>query len=377
MNALAPLFGGDVRAANAYYRDKVQPTAEFLPGIGDVMAAGEAKDAYDQGNYGMAGLLGVGAAAGLVPGVGDAVQKGVKRGIRAYHGSPHDFDKFSLDKIGTGEGAQAYGHGLYFAESEGVAKSYRDDLSKSAYSNPNRTAHRAMFADAVPANQEVADRIVDLINQHNKTPEEAVRLVGIGKNKEYVEQNQEALTKVANNIKSALDNPNPGRMYEVNINANPEDFLDWDKPLSEQPESVRNAIISSGGMGDAGVYQLDDRWVFHKPGDWGHAQSQEDAMSALFSTATGADVVPKSNEALVKLREAGIPGIKYLDAGSRGAGDGSRNYVVFDDSLIEILRKYGILPAAVGTGAFMQMMEDDPERAQELHNYATSIRDGA
>lgn len=52
-------------------------------------------------------------------------------GIVAYHGSPHDFDRFSLDKIGTGEGAQAYGHGLYFAENEGVAKSYRDNVTRA------------------------------------------------------------------------------------------------------------------------------------------------------------------------------------------------------------------------------------------------------
>jgi len=44
-------------------------------------------------------------------------------GIIAYHGSPHSFDKFSMDKIGTGEGAQAYGHGLYFSDVEDVAKS--------------------------------------------------------------------------------------------------------------------------------------------------------------------------------------------------------------------------------------------------------------
>jgi hypothetical protein len=49
--------------------------------------------------------------------------------IVAYHGSPHDFEKFDATKIGTGEGAQAYGHGLYFAESEGVAHSYRDTLA--------------------------------------------------------------------------------------------------------------------------------------------------------------------------------------------------------------------------------------------------------
>lgn len=71
MNALAPLFGGDVRAANAYYRDKIQPTAEYLPGVGDAMAAAEAKDAFSQGDYGKAAVDAGAAAVGLVPGVGD------------------------------------------------------------------------------------------------------------------------------------------------------------------------------------------------------------------------------------------------------------------------------------------------------------------
>jgi hypothetical protein len=89
INALAPLFGGDVRAANAYYRDKIQPTAEFLPGVGDVMAAGEARDAFGQGDYLGGSLLAAGAAAGLVPGVGDVVQKGISKGAKSLrYGDP-------------------------------------------------------------------------------------------------------------------------------------------------------------------------------------------------------------------------------------------------------------------------------------------------
>jgi hypothetical protein len=49
-------------------------------------------------------------------------------GITAFHGSPHNFSKFDMSKIGTGEGAQAYGHGLYFAENPGVAKDYQKKL---------------------------------------------------------------------------------------------------------------------------------------------------------------------------------------------------------------------------------------------------------
>src|ERR1044071_3129715 len=50
--------------------------------------------------------------------------------FRAFHGSPHNFDKFDAAKIGTGEGAQVYGRGLYFAENPKVAESYKNNLSQ-------------------------------------------------------------------------------------------------------------------------------------------------------------------------------------------------------------------------------------------------------
>src|SRR5258705_5449124 len=62
-------------------------------------------------------------------GVGPAEANTLRAGIKAYHGSPHDFDRFDASKIGTGEGAQSYGHGLYFAENEGIARGYRNKLS--------------------------------------------------------------------------------------------------------------------------------------------------------------------------------------------------------------------------------------------------------
>ena len=50
--------------------------------------------------------------------------------LKAFHSSPHDFNKFILEKIGTGEGAQAYGWGLYFAENPEVAKYYRETFEE-------------------------------------------------------------------------------------------------------------------------------------------------------------------------------------------------------------------------------------------------------
>src|SRR5688572_28410905 len=92
----------------------------------------------------LAGLIGaddpsgqvMGIAAPVeVPGAVSPLSRAVEaianklKPIRAYHGSPHDFDKFSLSKIGTGEGARAYGHGLYFAENPKVAEEYKKVLS--------------------------------------------------------------------------------------------------------------------------------------------------------------------------------------------------------------------------------------------------------
>ncbi|OUO94740.1 hypothetical protein [Cloacibacillus sp. An23] len=46
----------------------------------------------------------------------------------AWHGSPFRFDRFSTENIGTGEGAQAHGWGLYFAGDREVSEGYRKKL---------------------------------------------------------------------------------------------------------------------------------------------------------------------------------------------------------------------------------------------------------
>nr|DAR78676.1 MAG TPA: crystallin beta/gamma motif-containing protein [Caudoviricetes sp.] len=47
----------------------------------------------------------------------------------AWHGSPHNFDEFDLGAIGTGEGNQVHGWGLYFAKDKKVSDLYRRELS--------------------------------------------------------------------------------------------------------------------------------------------------------------------------------------------------------------------------------------------------------
>ena len=46
----------------------------------------------------------------------------------AWHGSHHSFGRFDTNAIGTGTGRQAHGWGLYFTQSQGAARQYRDQL---------------------------------------------------------------------------------------------------------------------------------------------------------------------------------------------------------------------------------------------------------
>ena len=288
--------------------------------------------------------------------VKQAVQGGVRTapdpaGIKAYHGSPHDFDKFQMDKIGTGEGAQAYGHGLYFADSEDVARGYRDQLTR------HNAGYRAKMADR---------------RNRSADPEEVRAL------------------------NEWLDRPDvKGRMYEVNIKANPDDFLDWDKPLSDQPAKVRGALQVSDQSGEwANVKDKygvpvetrvsgDGQIATITPSENGryftarvkppNGNFYESTVNTLDEGRAFADRYQRpggrnasnwvqGNEN--RLREAGVPGVKYFDAGSRNAGDGSRNYVVFDDSLIEIVRKYGIagaIAAGLLTEQQAQQIADDAQ----------------
>ena len=240
--------------------------------------------------------------------------------IVAYHCSPHDFDQFSLDKIGTGEGAQAYGHGLYFAENEGVAQSYRDALGPKPYIH-NGLADGAWddptfrAATAIHANKG-EDGALAVLRGNAQSP-----------------RNDATINAILDGSYKKHEMPT-GSMYQVGINADPEHFLDWDKPLAEQGQPVRDAL--------AGIYNDTDT------GEYIARTSASDARDAAIARGEDAKTTLPASQAAASesLRGLGIPGIKYLDQGSRGAGEGTRNFVVFDEKLITILKKYGWVPGA-------------------------------
>jgi hypothetical protein len=241
-----------------------------------------------------------------------------------YHGSPHKFNKFDMSKIGTGEGAQAYGHGLYFAESPDVAKSYQKLGEVVSIGGKPVSGGRTAAFDAPDGMSKTA---MDVLGLHQWNVKTALDSLG----KDYAESStigdKSYYMYLIRQIKQIPQNKiaaEGGNLYKVDI---PDEsiakMLDWDKPLSQQSPEVRKALqvlrdsakktlpnVAEGDPTARGIYTA---YQSHRGG----------------------------NQAAVseKLRELGIPGIRYLDNGSRSVGNGTSNYVVFDDSLPKILER--------------------------------------
>lgn len=289
---------------------------DFTP-AGDAVTAAQAGSDFRQGDI----LSGLGntaiAAIGVVPGVGDVAAKGLKKGIRAYHGSPHDFDKFSLSKIGTGEGAQSYGHGLYFAENEKVAREYRSALAGGPV-----LEGRDPLASLAPSAQQRAKQTLARAMKVGLQGDDAIRWAMETIHKTPYDPSSKRMSNDAiNGLGELLTKPweiNRGKMYEVNISADPNSLLDWDAPLSGQSPQVLSALQNLG---------IDP--VKHTAiSDGSRAYGISRMLQGDEETAVRAFL------------DQGVPGIRYLDQGSRQAGEGSRNFVIFDDSIIDILNKY-------------------------------------
>jgi len=218
--------------------------------------------------------------------------------VDAWHGSGKEFEAFDSQYIGSGEGAQAYGYGHYVAENQEVAKQYKSKLGTQ------------------------------------KVPPEAQNILG---------------PKVEG-----------GALYKTRIKREPEEFLDWDQDLVDQPAGRKILAEMDPEFKDILEDYLDthDQPVLE---DLTGAQLHK--LLERFATEGDIPGVTRNNENPHFRREAseyiknfGVPGIRFLDQASRKAfkdpnsmdlREPTRNYVVFNEADLEIIERNGQAVQAV------------------------------
>lgn len=291
--------------------------------------------------------------------------------ITAYHASPHNFRRFSTDHMGKGEGAQAYGWGLYFSTAKAVNKSYFRQFTKHNLL-PDRKALDILIEKAkaltghiygyIESGKELADELrseililrlnkpsqrpfnsmrgyyrksalemlrlplyrkldrlrsllIEKIEKYRSTSKDvtAYREAYKKELKEYEDKIKgiEALIKEAGNLKVS-DTQYPVN-YRVELNADDSNLLDFDKPVSDELYAEMTKIGAA------------DSYMPREDVDGGIAYSS-------IRIKLGS---PKA--ASEWLAAHGYKGIKYLDGSSRrGRENPTYNYVIFDGRDIKI-----------------------------------------
>ena len=252
--------------------------------------------------------------------------------LTVWHGSPHQFPptarnplgEFDASKIGTGEGAQVYGHGLYTAEAPAVATEYKNQLgTQMKYKGEQFYDPIVGRKTGTTGNTELDDYLLSYLGDTGVIRKElltAAKEMRSAKNPQAVKEYQ-ALMGELRKVRSDVTAANTGSLYKVDL---PDEqiakMLDYDKTWKQQPKNVQDAINVDKLLKYYGTDDISTSQVLY------HAkQNMSPAAFAEF------------------LRSKGVPGVKYLDEKSRAAGEGTRNFVIFpgEEKSMTILERQG------------------------------------
>lgn len=254
---------------------------------------------------------------------------------RAWHGSPHIFDTFSTEHIGTGEGAQAHGWGLYFAENKKVADAYRSRLSDSKHvigrvfedlENSEVDVFSYMdndefdiFLREIDGNK-FSDKTTEFLKALNDDgwlgfdrPTQAIREALSGDLSRY--EHGERLDSAVKNLASE------GRVFEVDI--------------PDESEMLDENLLWGAGHNFELKQKIKDMirdWNITNPDNPIYKYPDNPTGKDIYKAV--AEVVGGPKAASLWFNERGIKGITY-----DGLRDG-RCYVVFDDKAIQTIDFY-------------------------------------
>jgi hypothetical protein len=314
----------------------------------------------------------------------------------AYHGTPHKFDKFSLDAIGTGEGAQVYGWGLYFAGSKEIAEWYRDTLT-DARANIIDNSRLEMEGKVVDKDSEDYDFMLEIQRAGGFEKYISVRQASLDtlapdhpvyRARSKTIERAKALQEKYNNadlnyVTDIQKEKADGTLYQVDI---PEDadLMDYEAKYNDQPEKVKQAIadlFNSIGQLDllvtnpsgVDIYNFlaeaaaegrqfeasqtftdkDEALAFfkQKSNEWRGNEGQknqpkvdqdfDDNWVITFGQQLEEKFGIESNisadrSASLVLNKVGIPGLRYQDGMSRNGEGNSYNYVIWDENAVTV-----------------------------------------
>jgi hypothetical protein len=291
--------------------------------------------------------------------------------VSAYHGSPFEFDKFSTENIGKGEGRQAFGWGLYFTELRDIAKHYAKALTQNLPTFKGKTLNLLAIERGLGRNN-IKARTLNLLN-------DALRSVDGAATKQdlinYVNENTIDIGKEREEALSLIEFYEPSKdkstVYEVTLHEGktPEQYtwLEWNKTTKRE---LFDKIAKQLEIDDTTRKQGERIGTFNEFSErWKDAESRYNTYKT-YSNGEVYEALAKvfgPKDASLLLLRAGIDGVKYpAESISRSATDNTArgfNYVVFDENAVTVNQR--TKPQKTGkTGFEERKVKEETNRAK-------------
>lgn len=338
-------------------------------------------------------------------------EPGVTFSIAALHASPHSFRKFDTAFMGKGEGAQAYGWGLYFAESEKVNRDYMNWFAQDnatwkfgdVETSDMEVMHQALDDRLLPKDvlpevkEDASDMIWTVLGDLSDARGDEGKIEAIKKelrediqhSMEYgrtYHQTLEKMVQLHGVYRSLIDlldeievRPGMPSNYKVELNVEDSELLGWDYVdetvlalLKDSPvDEVRYALERAERRADYRGENVSGKDVYQELFDafWdGEDGTKQEAQKA----------------ASVSLLSSDIKGIRYADGYTRGKAEEEQtyNYVIFDGNDIKITAfaddsTGGAWADYEDPTATFSIIGEKAESFQEYHNNGLSYTDPA
>ncbi len=256
----------------------------------------------------------------------------------AYAGSRVDYDEPSLEAIGTGEGAQAHGWGLYYALSKDVAERYRAYFTVDQRLNELVSKYRGLLRDdiievATYGKDDTISHYKDLIKGNLQAINSGFAAAeAVSRMKFDNELYEEKISLLKKIDEKDFTEFNKGQVHEVDIPENPY-LLDEDLEINQQSETVRKAVRDI-------MNQYEDYYIAsndYSPNSFGGMTGKMFYKELMNIAARDKGVNGKTEQmkfASQTLEKHGIKGITY-----DGEQDG-RCFVIFNPKDVKVIQKF-------------------------------------
>lgn len=256
--------------------------------------------------------------------------------LMVYHGTTSLFNKFDMSFVGSGEGSQVYGWGVYLTDVKDTGRWYAATIAIKNAKNDSSNTYRSMYNKISVAKHNVRN-----ISEKNyeDSKQRIINNLQIGLEKAKGERPKSEFVKAIEFVNSCIDfnmfntkftklahmAAAPYKRYVYDVDIPDDNYIDWNNNNKQFLIDIFNKISQKFDTSHVDINKVKSFGdMFEKLRGWSHKPS------------SNGEIIPQKELSLF-LYSLGYNGIMVPTGNKRGGDGRGSNYVVFNDKDVKII----------------------------------------